>query len=169
MVANLTLRAFPESHPGTPLCWDNVIHDSDSLGYVVATHQSLRSHLDQTVFTYYLPLSGGDSAVERRRLLDTPWQRWADQVLGDLARPHPEIRELVTRLDVWRWGHAMVRPRPGFLWGEARQRAANPIGKVHFAHSDLSGFSLFEEAQYRGVAAAEQVLEQLRVPYTSSL
>jgi hypothetical protein len=135
----------------------------------VATHQSLRSHLDRTVFTYYFPLAGGDPAVERKRLLDTPWQHWADQVLGDLAKPHPEIRHLVTRLDVWRWGHAMVRPRPGFLWGEARRRAAEPIGNVHFAHSDLSGFSLFEEAQYRGVAAAEQVLEQLRVPYTSSL
>jgi hypothetical protein len=41
----------------------------------------------------------------------------------------------------------------------AYQRAAEPIGNVHFAHSDLSGFSLFEEAQYRGVAAAEQVLD----------
>ena len=169
MVANLTLRAFPESRRGAPLCWDNVTYDSASLGYVVATHQSLRTHLDKTVFTYYLPLAGGDPAAERRRLLDTPWQHWADQILGDLARPHPEIRDLVTRLDVWRWGHAMIRPKPGFLWGEARRRAAEPIGNVHFAHSDLSGFSLFEEAQYRGVAAAEQVLEQLRVPYTSSL
>jgi phytoene dehydrogenase-like protein len=169
MVANLTLRAFPESHDGPPLCWDNVIHDSESLGYVVATHQSLRSHLDRTVFTYYLPLAGADPARERKRLLDTPWSSWEEQILGDLAKPHPDIRDLVTHLDVWRWGHAMVRPRPGFLWGEARRRAAEPIGNIHFAHSDLSGFSLFEEAQYRGVAAAEQVLEQLRVPYTSSL
>ncbi len=169
MVANLTLRSFPEQRRGPPLCWDNVIHDSDSLGYVVATHQSLRSHLDQTVFTYYLPLTGGDPALERRRLLDSSWASWAERILSDLAKPHPEIRELVTRLDVWRWGHAMVRPRPGFLWGEARRQAAEPIGNIHFAHSDLSGFSLFEEAQYRGVAAAEQVLGRLRIPYTSSL
>ena len=169
MVANLTLRGFPRSGSGMPVCWDNVIRDSDSLGYVVATHQSLRTHLDRTVFTYYLPLAGGEPATERRRLLDTPWSSWAEQILGDLAKPHPDIRDLATRLDVWRWGHAMVRPRPGFLWGEARRRAAEPIGNIHFAHSDLSGFSLFEEAQYRGVAAAEQVLEQLGVPYTSSL
>jgi hypothetical protein len=34
---------------------------------------------------------------------------------------------------------------------------------VHFAHSDASGLSLFEEAQYRGVAAAERVLAALGV------
>jgi hypothetical protein len=36
-----------------------------------------------------------------------------------------------------------------------------PIGAVHFAHSDLSGIPLFEEAQARGVHAAEAALRQL--------
>ncbi|HSD10146.1 MAG TPA: NAD(P)-binding protein, partial [Candidatus Binatia bacterium] len=58
MVANLTLRGFPKEREGPPICWDNVIYDSDSLGYVVATHQSLRTHLDGTVLTYYQPLAG---------------------------------------------------------------------------------------------------------------
>src|SRR5207247_2785705 len=39
MVANLTLRDRPFSQ-GFPLAWDNVIYDSPSLGYVVATHPS---------------------------------------------------------------------------------------------------------------------------------
>lgn len=30
-----------------------------------------------------------------------------------------------------------------------------------FANSDLSGFSIFEEAQYRGIAAAEKVLNAI--------
>ena len=30
--------------------------------------------------------------------------------------------------------------------------------RITLAHADLSGFSLFEEAQYRGVVAAERVL-----------
>jgi hypothetical protein len=34
-------------------------------------------------------------------------------------------------------------------------------GRLLFANSDLSGFSIFEEAQYRGVRAAERVLEKL--------
>jgi hypothetical protein len=52
----------------------------------------------------------------------------------------------------------MVRPGPGFIWSAARKRAAEPLGRVHFAHSDLSGVGLFEEAQDHGVRAAEEVL-----------
>ena len=63
----------------------------------------------------------------------------------------------------------MVRPKPGFLWSGAREQAAAPVGQIRFAHSDLSGFSIFEEAQYRGVVAAEQVLGTLQIPFTSSL
>ena len=37
----------------------------------------------------------------------------------DLRRAHPEISQLTRRLDVMRWGHAMIRPRAGFLWGGA--------------------------------------------------
>ena len=33
------------------------------------------------------------------------------------------------------------------------------FGKVFYANSDLSGFSIFEEAQYRGVRAADRVLK----------
>lgn len=169
MVANLTLDRLPIERAGLPLAWDNVIYDSDSLGYVVATHQTLRTHVESSVFTYYQPLAGEPPEAGRRRLLATPWRAWADAILADLARPHPEIAERVRSIDVFRWGHAMVRPRPGFVWGEARRRAAEPIGRVHPAHSDLSGFSLFEEAQYRGVLAAERILERLGMPFTSSL
>jgi hypothetical protein len=169
MVANLTLREFPQERKGAPICWDNVIYESRSLGYVVATHQSLRTHLDGTVLTYYQPLVGASAHEEHRRLLETPWSEWAESILRDLSKPHPEIRDLVSRLDVFRWGHAMVRPRPGFLWGDARRRAAASIGNIHFAHSDLSGFSIFEEAQYRGVAAAERVLDLLRIHHGTSI
>jgi len=83
--------------------------------------------------------------------------------------PCPGIAELVDRIDVMRWGHAMVTPRPGFVRGEARQVFARPRGRLHFAHSDLSGLSIFEEAQYRGVLAAERILAQRGVRFTSSL
>lgn len=170
MVANLTLRDFPApDRRRTPIAWDNVIYDSVSLGYVVATHQSVRTHLKETVFTYYYPLSDGTPADERQRLLDTPWRTWVDMMLTDLSRPHPDIGDLVRQVDIFRWAHAMVRPQPGFVWGEARRRAADVHGRIHFAHADLSGYSIFEEAQYRGVAAAEQVLTDLRVSFVSSI
>src|SRR5262249_46130978 len=52
MVANLHLRDRPREDRGFPLAWDNVLHDSPGLGYVVATHQSGRDR-GPTVFTYY--------------------------------------------------------------------------------------------------------------------
>jgi hypothetical protein len=169
MVANLSLSAFPETKSGMDLAWDNVIYDSPSLGYVVATHQSLATRMKKTVLTYYHAMVWGPPVQERTRLLQTSWAEWADFILRDLSKPHPEIRELITHLDIFRWGHAMVQPRVGFLWGEARKRAAQPRGNIYFAHSDLSGFSIFEEAQYRGVLAAERVLKKLGIAYSSFL
>ena len=62
---------------------------------------------------------------------------------------------------MWRWGHAMIEPAPGFLWGEARRRARAPIGAIHFAHTDLSGIALFEEAFHQGARAADEVADAL--------
>jgi monoamine oxidase len=163
LTANLTLDATPQDRHGAPLAWDNVLYDSPSLGYVVATHQDVASHRGPTVLTYYLPLCDEPPADARARLLATPREVWAERILADLARPHPEIRETVRTLDVFANGHAMARPRPGFVWSESRRRIERGAPRVHFAHSDASGFSLFEEAQYRGVAAAERVLESLGV------
>ena len=158
MVANLHLEGRPAEPPaGFPLAWDNVLHDSPSLGYVVATHQSGRDHGD-TVLTYYYPLADGDPAAARRHLLGADRGDWAEVILADLGRAHRDLRARVRRLDVMRWGHAMIRPRPGFVWGGARQAAARALGGIHFAHSDLSGVALFEEALDQGVRAAEEVL-----------
>lgn len=169
LVANLSLRAFPQERRGAPLSWDNVLYDSDALGYVVATHQHLTAHPEQTVLTWYYALCNGPPQQERHRLLETPWATWAEYILRDLSRPHPDIRQLVTRLDVMRWGHAMVRPRPGFIWSEARQRLDRLQDRLLLAHSDLSGYSIFEEANYRGVRAAERALQQLGIAYSSSV
>ena len=163
LVANLTLSEPPHRHHGAPPSWDNVIHESDSLGYVVATHQGVATRAGPTVLTWYLPLAAGPPVEGRRRLLATTREQWAERALADLAKPHPEIRSITTRVDVFANGHAMVRPRPGLVWGEARARILAHRGRLHFAHADASGLSLFEEANDRGVAAAEAVLAALGV------
>ena len=162
MVANLSLRNRPENR-GFPLAWDNVLYESkEGLGYVVATHQR---GLDRgpTVFTYYYPLCDADGKEARARLLSIGREGWADVALADLSRAHADIRSLVDRLDVMRWGHAMIRPYTGFVWGGARAAAAKPFRGIHFAHSDLSGVALFEEAFHHGIRAAAEVLSALAV------
>lgn len=157
MVANLFLKDRPREGKGFPLAWDNVLYESPSLGYVVATHQR---GLDRgpTVFTYYYPMCERDARVGRTKLFEMDWHACADVVLTDLERAHTDIRALVERLDVMRWGHAMIRPQTGFIWGDARQKAAQAFRGVHFANTDLSGVALFEEAFYQGTRAAEEVL-----------
>jgi glycine/D-amino acid oxidase-like deaminating enzyme len=169
LVANLTLADAPIDRYAAPLAWDNVLYDSPGLGYVVATHQNLASRRGATVLTYYESLHGEAPAAARERLLSTTREQWAARILADLGRPHPELRAATQRIDVFGNGHAMARPRPGFVWGSARERVLRHTGRVHFAHSDLSGFSLFEEAQYRGVTAAERVLAALSIDSPSIL
>jgi protoporphyrinogen oxidase len=157
MVANLFLEDRPRGGYGFPLAWDNVLYESPSLGYVVATHQR---GLDRgpTVFTYYYPLTDADPRAARARLLSAGRDEWAEVALADLQRAHADVRTLTRRLDVMRWGHAMIRPRVGFQWGGARLKAQQPFGPVHFANTDLSGVALFEEAFDHGLRAAEEVL-----------
>jgi hypothetical protein len=143
--------------------WDNVLHEGAGVGYVVATHQLLRGRADgPTVLTYYRPYPGADTAAARRALLEASWSTLRDEVLGDLARPHPDLPREVRRLDVMRYGHAMVRPAPGFVCGPALAAAGAALtGPVHLAHADLSGFSLFEEAFEWGTRAATRVRARL--------
>jgi hypothetical protein len=161
MVANLTLRDRPKQN-GFPLAWDNILYESPSLGYVAATHQRGIEY-GPTVLTYYYPLTGHDAKRERNILLAAGRNEWADVALADLSRAHREIRDITERVDVMRWGHAMIQPRAGFVSGDAIRRSREALGAVHFAHSDLSGVALFEEAFYQGVRAADEVRGHLGV------
>ena len=164
MVANLTVDRLPDG-----AAWDNVLFDSPSLGYVVATHQHLRIAPGPSVLTYYLPLTVPNPDTARAWMLERSWHDWVSMILADLAQAHPDIESLVTHVDVMLWGHAMIRPVPGFVSGEARRRAGNRHGAIRFAHSDMSGISLFEEAQYHGVRAAEEIMRELGHAHASSL
>ena len=112
-----------------------------------------------TVLTYYRALHALAPAEGRRQLLRRTWEVWRDDVLADLRQAHPTIDSLLMRLDVRLLGHAMVKPSPGLVWGGARAAAAaaRPLGRVHFAHSDLSALPLFEEAVYWGGRVAAEV------------
>lgn len=161
LTANLTLERLPESYGGDPT-WDNVFMESPTLGYVDATHQSLRTHVERTVWTFYWALADRSPSQSRQLLLSRDWGYWKESILRDLERVHHDIRNCVSRIDIMRMGHAMARPKVGAVFSSERRKLARPRGgRILFANSDLSGFSIFEEAQYRGVTAAETVLDDL--------
>lgn len=163
LVANISLDRLPAG-PGAALAWDNVAYGRTMLGYVVATHQHLDLHPRRTVITAYWPLDHLPPAEARRQALARDAGAWKAMVHAELLRMHPELEGAVRRIDLRVWGHAMIRPVPGFLWGEARARAQVQHPPLFFAHSDMAGISLFEEAYTYGVKAADAALAWLAQP-----
>ena len=168
LVANLQLREPLVDRGGAAPAWDNVIYDSATLGYVDAMHQSTRPHPGPTVLTAYWALGGdtpGELLRQRQRLLGEPWSVWANAVLQQLAPAHPEIAAHIKRIDLMRYGHAMAIPSPGVRGDAALHALAETRGRVRFAHSDLSGYSVFEEAHFHGERVARSIaLELARKP-----
>ena len=160
LVANLTLDRMPEEKGSEP-AWDNVIYNSSSLGYVISTHQNVQMQTKSTVFTHYWALSGAPPAQARRDLLSSDWGIWKERILADLERAHRDIRQCVSRIDIFRNGHAMIRPIPGFLANKERKSWETGRERFYWASADVSGISIFEEAQFRGVEAARRALRVL--------
>ena len=163
LVANLELRE-PPAGLGAALAWDNVpvIEDprARNLGYVVATHTQDRvdAYTPGAVISYYQPLVADDPAglaQARARLLAGEARDWSEHVLTALERMHPNIRATTTAVHVHRWGHAMIRPVPGWLFGDGIAAARAPIGRVLPCATDVGGLPLFEEAFYAALEAAD--------------
>jgi len=156
LVANLQLDAALDDRPGAAPSWDNVVYASAGLGYVDAMHQSTRPFAAATVLTAYVALGAGSDAAladQRRRLLGDEWRAWAARVIADIAPAHPDLAAKVRRVDLMRYGHAMGIPAPGVRSSAALKALAAPQRRVHFAHADLSGYSVFEEAFFHGMRA----------------
>lgn len=159
MVANLKVNALIE-RSGAPLSWDNVLHGSSSLGYVEATHELLQQQIVKKNLTYYLPLTGSSPVEERKRAQGKTFEDWCNIIINDLKKIHPNIEEATEEINIMIWGHAMAQPLPGVIKGEARKQLAASIGnKIHFAHTDLAGISIFEEAFYQGITAAKKIIQ----------
>jgi hypothetical protein len=151
LVANLKLdSALLDRAAGAPASWDNVRYQGPSLGYVDAQHQSLRAAPGPTVLTAYWALAERDRA---RLLGDDAASMWARAVVDDLAVAHPDLPGKVQRIDLMRYGHAMSIPVPGRRSNPALRALARHQGRLCFAHADLSGYSVFEEAFGQGSRA----------------
>jgi hypothetical protein len=159
LVSNFLLHAFPEERGGTGLSWDNVIYAEPGLGYVVSTHQDIRmSRPDRTAFTAYYALSDMTPAAARHWLEQAPVTELVTAASRDLRLAYGwRLPMCVDRVAITVRGHGMAVPRPGFLSVPGRLALRNSPGPIFFAHSDLSGLSLFEEASWWGYQAAQRI------------
>jgi monoamine oxidase len=159
MVANITTKKLDERN-GAGLSWDNVLYQSKALGYVEATHQHINQLQEKLVLTYYLPLTEKSAKLERELAQKRTFADWVNILLNDLTPAHNNLLASIENIDVWVWGHGMISPHKGFIHGEVKKQLQQPIdNKIFFAHTDLAGISIFEEAFYQGIKAAKQILE----------
>ena len=158
VVANISLKDFPSSGLQT-LSWDNVPYGMPSVGYVYAGHQQLNGSQQGRVITFYLPLCDREPRISRLAAYSRNYEQWLDIIIPELEYMHPEITPLIDVVDIWVWGHGMITPSVNYIWGGQRQKATAPINdQIFFAHTDLSGISLFEEGFHQGINAAKSLL-----------
>lgn len=161
--------------PGVPAAWDSVPWTPElppeeaDLGAIDNGWQAGR-YGGPTTLSHYQPLCADDTKTARHALLSSSWEEQAEGVLHRMRRGWPDLRAHLLRIDLWAWGHGTVRPSPG-LHADPRRLAALAAveGRVHHAHTEQSGMSLFEEASWQGVRAAEEVLTALGAPAGPSL
>lgn len=162
MVSNFVMEGYPAEAPGEPLSWDNVVYQGQALGYVVSTHQLLRvARSPRSVFTAYHALSGQTPQAAREWLTRASPQELRTEAAADLVAAYgEEFWHRARQLEITVRGHAMATPACGYLSNPGLAALREVDGPVLFAHADLSGYSVFEEASWWGVAAAGRILGQ---------
>lgn len=157
--ASITLSDIPDNG-SFPLSWDNVIYKAKGLGYVYNQHQNLEQIIDKKVITYYYSFSSNDIKKDRKELLRKPIEHWKELVLSDLKIAHPDIDKYISAIEIHRIGHGMISPVPNFLKSKSLKEASKSIeNKIFFAHSDLAGISIFEEAFHQGINVVNKIVD----------
>ncbi|MES2205951.1 MAG: NAD(P)-binding protein [Pseudomonadota bacterium] len=159
MISNFLMKRMPEERPVAPLAWDNVVYQEPGLGYVVSTHQDIRSRPpEKSVFTAYRALSDRSPEEARKWLSSATPEALLEAASEDLKAAYGwKFAPCVEKVNITVRGHAMSAPLVGFRSNAGIAALREQEGAIVFAHSDLSGFSVFEEAAWWGYRAAQQV------------
>lgn len=155
----------PPGGRGVRTAWDSVIYGTRGLGYVDNGHfgHTAWRKSGPSTLTWFRPMT------DRAALAELPDREALEAALTELEAAHPRLREQVTAARVCRFGHGTVVPEVGLHGLDAAgvprlEALAAPLGVIERAHTDLSGLSLFEEANFHGVEAAARVLARLGLP-----
>lgn len=157
MVANFLMQRFPPELPDAPLSWDNVVYQEPGLGYVVSTHQDIRvTPPPKSVFSAYLALSDQTPQAARKWMEQATPKQLLEAVSVDLKSAYGlSLAACVERVEITLRAHAMAVPLPQFRSNAGLKALRELDGSILFAHADLSGFSVFEEAAWWGYRAAQ--------------
>jgi FAD binding domain len=156
LVSNFYFDRAPAEAANTELSWDNVIYGSQSLGFVNATAQLIRRNpRPATVLTAYHAFAAPDTQAARQWCANATQEQLLNLASTDLVAAYgAKAVAAAAQVQINVHGHGMASPRPGFLDNPMTTALRQESGSVLYAHSDLSGYSVFEEATWWGQRAA---------------
>ncbi|MCC7297539.1 MAG: NAD(P)/FAD-dependent oxidoreductase [Bacteroidia bacterium] len=159
LVDTIQLKAefFEEQKPA----WDNVLYGSPSLGYIFNGHQETALPVQNRNITFFHAFSSQNPAETRKYLENSSNQHLLSGVLRDLEKMHLNITQQIISHHLHIWGHGMVSPGINSLWNPKRIESQKAPLRMAFAHTDISGISIFEEGFYQGIQAANKILKEL--------
>jgi hypothetical protein len=116
--------------------------------------------------------------AERLKLLNTPFSSYEDSLRADLTRilagTSFDFARDVKAVFVYRWGHGMIYPKPGFVFGAPRVEQGKPVrtpgprhlaraqlGRISFAGQDVEGTPSIESAIASGLRTAKEAAQHL--------
>ena len=160
LVSNFILKGLPPEKNGAPLAWDNVAYQGQGLGFVLASHQDIwRGNPDVTSFTAYTALNHAPPTEVRQWLINSSPERIYQHAAAELEDMYGlQLRRHMLEARITVRGHAMAAPTPHYLNNQGLLALRQMTGRLLFAHSDLSGYSVFEEACWWGKQAALHIL-----------
>ena len=165
-ISNFLIHRFPDEPAPHPLAWDNVVYGSRSLGFVNSTHQLIRAAKpEHCAFTAYHAYAGEDPKLVRQRLQQATGDELYAIAAQDLDAAYGwgnrlKAQQYVQQVEITLRGHAMSSPTIGFLQNVGLQNLITQGSRIQFAHSDLSGLSIFEEAAWWGDVAAKKIMQR---------
>ena len=158
LVSTVVLDKIPTSS-GLELAWDNVKYGTHGLGYIYNQHQEFGQLKDKYVISVYLAFDKQGDVKERQRMFELTEDEMKQLVLDELKGMHPKIEEHIESMLFQQWGHGMVTPYPNSLQKHYDFVEKNNLSNIiRLAHTDYSGYSIFEEGFSQGVESAKFIL-----------
>lgn len=163
IISNFLFDELPyELFKGVGLAYDNTIYQSENLGYIYSSNQSLDISRENKVITTYTNIPTTNSNETRKVIKGLSKEELFKISSRDLISSFGEtfFRKLKS-CDITIRGHAMSAPEVGFLEKNDQIKDINDKlsnDGILLSHSDMSRISVFEEASYHGFKAAYKIL-----------
>ena len=78
----------------------------------------------------------------RQDLLREDHRKWVEFIVKDIGQANRSLVESIQRIELFRWGHGIQRPVPGYVWGLEKMWRRQAFEGAFLAGCDQTGLPL---------------------------